>query len=340
MEALRKNEINWGILGCARIAERALVPAFRQASRAVLHGIASRDEGRAREWAARFGFRRSYPSYGALLEDPEVDAVYVPLPNDLHAEWAIRAASAGKHVLCEKPLALNEAEVRKMLEAARVSGVLLLEAFMYRFHPQFEKTMSLVRDGTVGEIRSFRSAFTFHLTSGEEDYRWRANAGGGALYDVGCYAVNAARTVFGEEPVLVYARSRLHPKFGVDSSTSLLLEFPGARCALLEGAFDAQFQSYFEIVGTEGKISLPRSFSARGTDVSIHVSRRDKTETISVPAANEYARMVDHFGDCLRNGRPLRYSADDAIGNARVIGAAFESVRIGGPVSLTSPATR
>lgn len=322
-------KIAWGILGCARIAERALIPALRAAANAELTGIAARDERRAREWAERFGIPRAHEDYAALLADPGIDAVYIPLPNHLHAEWAIRAAKAGKHVLCEKPLALTEDEARTMFRAAEESGVLLMEAFMYRFHPQFERTLSVVRSGEIGDVLTFRSAFTFLFTSGCEDYRWYPQMGGGALYDVGCYPVNAARTVFGGEPISVFARARLHPERGIDLATGLLVEFSGGRQALLDCAFDTPFQSWLEIVGTKGRIALPRAFSAKHFDVPIDIFKDDATDTILVPASNQYVRMVEHFGESILRGTPLRYAAEDAFGNARVIDAAFRSLRGG-----------
>ena len=321
--------LTWGILGCARIAERALIPAIREARNARLLGIAARDESRAREWAEKYAFRKSYRDYGALLEDPDIDAVYIPLPNHLHAEWTIRAALAGKHVLCEKPLALNEGEVREMFRTANGTGVLLMEAFMYRFHPQFERTMELLKNGEIGDIRSFRSAFTFIYSGDEANYRWNKAQGGGALYDVGCYPLNAARTVFGAEPISVSALSRIHPKSGIDLGTSLLLEFQADKHALLDCAFDTQFQSSLEISGSDGRIALGRAFSAKHFDVEIQVFRGNEGQRIPIPATNHYTRMVEHFGDAARGIHPLRYGEKDALGNVRTTDAAFESIKTG-----------
>lgn len=333
---MRRNmkKIRWGILGCARIAERALIPAFRAAANADLLGIAARDEKRARAWAAKHAIEKAHKDYVSLLEDPDIDAVYVPLPNHLHAEWTIRAAAAGKHVLCEKPLALTEAEVRTMFQACDRANVLLMEAFMYRFHPQFERTLRLVRTGRIGDIRAFRSAFTFRISSGKEDYRWYPEMGGGALYDVGCYPVSAARTIFGEEPSSVFARARLHPESGIDAAMSLLLEFPGGRYAHLDCALDTQFESRLEIAGSEGRITLPRAYTPKNFDVPIQISRGEEEETILVPAANHYVRMIEHFGECVRRGLSPRYTLEDAAGSARIIDAAFKSLAAARPVVL------
>ena len=327
-----KRKITWGILGCAGIAERALIPAIHGAGNGLLLGIAARDPGRAREWACKFDIPKSYSNYQALLDDPDIDAVYIPLPNHLHREWTCRAARAGKHVLCEKPMALNSGEVREMKEAAAKAGVLLMEAFMYRFHPQMEKTLALVRSGAVGEIRSVRSTFTFSFEGNPANYRWQPEMGGGALYDVGCYPVSAARLVFGAEPASVFARARFHPRCKVDMTTALLLEFPGGRFASLDCGFDSQFQSSLEVAGSCGRISLARAFSAKLSDMEIRVVTGDKTRAIPVPSTNQYTRMVEHFGVCILRKRPLRYSPEDALANMKVIDAAFRSIRTGRPV--------
>jgi predicted dehydrogenase len=327
-----KRKITWGILGCAGIAERALIPAIHGAENGLLLGIASRNPGRAREWACKFEIPKSYSHYQALLDDPDIDAVYIPLPNHLHREWTCRAARAGKHVLCEKPMALNSGEVREMKEAAAKAGVLLMEAFMYRFHPQMEKTLSLIRSKVVGEIRSVRSTFTFSFEGSPSDYRRRPEMGGGALYDVGCYPVSAARLVFGAEPVSVFARARFDARSHVDMATALFLEFSGERFASLDCGFDSQFQSSLEIAGSCGRISLAKAFSPKHFDVEIRVVAGDKTRVIPVPSTDHYTRMVEHFGASVLKKRPLRYPPEDAFANMRVIDAAFRSIRTGRPV--------
>lgn len=327
-----KKKITWGILGCAGIAERALIPAIHSAGNGLIMGIAARDPRRAREWACKFEIPKSYSHYQALLDDPDINAVYIPLPNHLHREWTCRAVRAGKHVLCEKPMALNSGEVREMKEAAAKAGVLLMEAFMYRFHPQMVKTLALVRSGAVGEVRSVRSTFTFSFKGSSSNYRWRPEMGGGALYDVGCYPVSATRLVFGTEPVSVFARARFHPRRKVDMTTTLLLEFPGGRFASLDCGFDSQFQSSLEISGSRGRISLSRAFSAKLFDVEILVAEGEKTRAIPIPSTNQYTRMVEHFGACILRKRQLPYPPEDGLANMMVIDAAFRSIRTGLPV--------
>ena len=327
-------KVNWGILGCAGIAEKAFIPAVRESRNGVLAGIAARDEARAKAWAGRFGFLKSHRTYQELVEDPAIDAIYNPLPNDLHAEWSIRAMRAGKHVLCEKPMAMNALEVRAMIGAAESGGVLLMEGFMYKFHPQIEKMLALIRAGKIGEVRAVHSSFTFHFERDGTNYRWFPAMGGGALCDVGCYTLSVARLVFGAEPVSVFAAARIDPATGVDMTTAVLLEFPGGRFAQCDSSFESQFQSRLLAVGTEGTLALDRAFSAKEFDTAIETVRGDSTEAVRIPRANMFTLMVEHFGDAVLGKTPLRYPAGDALDNMRVIDACFESIRTGRAVEI------
>jgi len=327
-------KVNWGILGCAGIAEKAFIPAVRESRNGVLAGIAARDENKAKAWAGRFGFLRPYRDYQELVTSPEIDAVYNPLPNDLHAEWSIRALRAGKHVLCEKPMAMNAPEVRAMIEAAEAGGVLLMEGFMYKFHPQVETTLALIREEKIGEVRSVHSSFTFHFERDGANYRWFPAMGGGALYDVGCYPISLARLIFGEEPVSVFARARIDSRTGVDMTTAALIEFPGGRFAQCDSSFESQFQSRLLAVGTEGALALDRAFSAKAFDTVIEVVKGDRTESVRIPQANMFTLMAEHFGDAVLEKTPLRYPAGDALDNMHVIDACFESIRTGRAVEI------
>lgn len=327
-------KVNWGILGCAGIAEKAFIPAVRGSRNGVLAGIAARDEARAKAWAGRFGFLRSHRTYQELIEDPAIDAVYNPLPNDLHAEWSIRAMRAGKHVLCEKPMAMNAGEVRRMIEAAEAGGVLLTEGFMYKFHPQIEKTLTLIRQGTIGEVRAIHSSFTFRFERDNDNYRWFPAMGGGALYDVGCYTLSAARLVFGAEPVSAFAAARIDPATGVDMTTAAILEFPGGRFAYCDSSFEAHFQSRLLVVGAEGTLGLDRAFSAKDFDTAIEIVRGDAKEAVRIPRADMFTLMAEHFGDAVLGKTPFLYPAADALDNMRVIDACFESIRTGRPVEI------
>ena len=324
----------WGILGCAGIAGRSVIPAIRSSATGTLAGIASRDAAKARAWAARFGILRAHKDYAALLKDEAIDAVYIPLANHLHAPWTLRALKAAKHVLCEKPIALDAREAETMAAAAEKAGLLLMEAFMYRFHPQVERAVKLVRAGAIGEVRFVRSAFSFPFEGDPRNYRWSPRLGGGALLDVGCYPLSAARLVFGREPVSIFASARFHPRRRIDLSTAALVEFPGGGFAQLDSSFEAQFQSRLEIAGSLGRIEVPRAFSQKSLEVEIRVVRGDEETVLAVPAANAYVRMVDHFGKALIAGRPLRYDRRDAVLNMKAIDAVLASIRSGRPVRM------
>ncbi|MGB7297240.1 MAG: Gfo/Idh/MocA family oxidoreductase [Candidatus Aminicenantales bacterium] len=328
------HKVAWGILGCAGIAEKAFIPAVLESRNGVLAAIAARDGSRAKAWADRFGFWRAHRTYREVVEDPAVAAIYNPLPNDLHAEWSIRAMRAGKHVLCEKPMAMNAPEVGAMIQAAETHGVLLMEAFMYKFHPQIDRSLELIREGRIGEVRSVHSSFTFRFERDGENFRWSPARGGGALYDVGCYALSAARLVFGAEPVSAFAAARPDPATGVDMTTAALLEFPGGRFAQCDASFEAHFQSRLLVVGTEGTLRLDRAFSAKELDVALEIVRDDTKEEVYIPKADMFRLMAEHFGDAVLERTPLRYPAGDALGNMRVIDACFESIRTGRPVAI------
>jgi predicted dehydrogenase len=201
---MAKTELTWGVISTSNIGRAAVNPAIQASSNGELLAVASRNEETAREFATKAGLPDYYGSYEALLDDERIDAVYIPLPNSLHREWTVKAAEKGKHILCEKPLALNAAQCDEMQRAAEANGVRLMEAFMYRFHPQTEKVVEMVRKGVVGDLRFIRSAFTFRLTN-PDNIRLNPELGGGALMDVGCYCVNVSRTVAGQEPMEVQA---------------------------------------------------------------------------------------------------------------------------------------
>lgn len=331
-----KKKVNWGILGCAGIAERAFIPALGEVNNAELHGIAARDESRAKDWAKRFGFQKSYRNYGDLLKDPAIDAVYNPLPNNLHAEWSILAFRAGKHVLCEKPMAMNAGEVREMLTAAGEADVLLMEGFMYKFHPQIRRTVELVRSGELGEIRAVHSSFTFNRTFGRDNYRLVPGMGGGALYDVGCYTISLSRMIFDEEPLSAFARARIDPLTKVDTTVAGILEFAGDRFALFDCSFEAEFQSRLLVVGKDGTIALDRAFSAKDFDTQIESVKNGQKEKILVPRANMFSLMIEQFGRCILRREPLPFPPEDAERNMGVIDACFGSIRTGRPARIAS----
>jgi len=335
---MSERRIRWGVLSTANIGRAAVNPAIQASSNGELVAVASRDGQRAKSFAAEHGIPQSFGSYEALLERDELDAVYIPLPNSLHREWAIRAAEAGKHVLCEKPLALDAAECAEMEAAARDHGVKLMEAFMYRFHPRTERVIELVRGGRIGDLGAVRSAFTFRLRS-SENIRLDPDLGGGALMDVGCYCVNVSRTIVGEEPVSVQATASWTDR-GVDEALAGMMRFAGGAVAHFDCALTLERSESYEVAGTEGQLSVPAAFLPGVGDVDIHEVRgREGASTERVQGADEYQRMVEHFADCVLSDREPRYPASEAAANMRVIAALYASARTGGAPVAVEPAS-
>ena len=298
--------LRWGVISTANIGRAAVNPAVQASSNGELLAVASRDADQARAFADEHGIPRSYGSYEELLADPDIDAVYNPLPNSLHLEWSVRAAEAGKHILCEKPLALDEAECREMAAAADANEVRLLEAFMYRFHPRTQRVVELVREGAIGDLRVIRSTFTFRLTK-PDNIRLDPDLGGGALMDVGCYCVNVSRTMAGAEPEEVMATANWTDR-GVDEEMSGVLRFPGGVLAHFDCALTMERCEVYEVAGTEGHLEVPASFLPGTADAPIHHHRgRAGVETEMVAGADEYQVMVEHFAECVLAGRPFWY---------------------------------
>ncbi len=324
-------EIRWGILSTSNIAVKRFIPGVVKSRNGVVMAIASRDPGRASEAAASLGIPTSYGSYEALLDDPEIDAVYNPLPNSLHAEWTIKAAQAGKAVLCEKPLALSAAEGLRMIAACRAHGVLLMEAFMYRFHPQHRRVLELIEGGEVGELRFVRAAFTFMLEPFPAgNGRLSAELGGGALMDVGCYPITAARMLFQEEPIWASAQWDFRPEFDVEVSLAASLGFRGGRTAIFDCGFRASGQGTYTAVGTSGQVEVPTAFVPAPSDVRIHVTSGGETRAERIGGVDQFQLEAEEFADALLTGRSLRFGAEDALGTLRTIEALHRSARAEG----------
>jgi len=316
--------LRWGILGAAHIAARRVVPAMAASPRHTVAAVASRDLLRAREFARRFGIPRVYAGYDALLADPEVDAVYNPLPNALHRVWTERAAAAGKHVLCEKPLGVTAEDAAAMAARCAASGVILQEAFMYRHHPQIIRLAEMVQGGAIGEPWLVRAWYSF--TTGPGNIRLDPALGGGGLLDVGCYTVNLSRLLLGEP---ASAAGTAVYEEGVDVRLAGLLSFPAGRAALIDCGLRAPLRQGCEIVGTEGTITLARPFQPEDEPPSFVVGGSGGATVVEIPGANQYARMLDDFAAAVLDGAPLRYPAADAVANMRALDALALAARTG-----------
>ena len=321
--------VRFGVLSTAKIAD-AIIGGAKQATAAEVVAVASRDGGRAQGWARERGVARAHGSYEDLLADDEVEAIYVPLPNSMHLPWSVRALEAGKHVLCEKPLSRRAADVEEAFAVAGRSQRLLMEGFMWRYHPQTERLAALVRDGAVGKVRVVRAAFGFDLPPGS-NVRWSGELEGGALMDVGCYCVSALRLLAGE-PVRVSAEVVTGGE-DIDARTCGVLRFEDDVLGLFDCGFDVDRRAAIEVVGDEGSIVSADPWSGGAPDLRI---LRDgaEPERVHVEAANPYARELDDFAAAVREGRPTRLGRDDAVGQARVIEALYAAAGEGRAVTL------
>ncbi len=323
------SSLNWGLLSTARI-NRSLIPALKASRRNRLLAVASRDQATAEAYAQKWDIPRAWGNYQALLDDPQIDVVYISLPNGLHAEWSIRALRAGKHVLCEKPLALTLDEVDAMAAAARATGRVLAEALMYRHHPQTLKVKQLVEEGGLGELQLMRGSFSFRLE--RESYRSDPHQGGGSLWDVGCYPINYARLLAGAEPLEVFGW-RLDGPTGVDQTFVGQLHFPGEVLAQFDCGFNSPPRSHLEIVCTRGILNIPVPYKP-GLQESLFLTREGRMEQLKIAGQELYLGEVEDLADAVLLGRTPRVSLSDSRGNIAVIRALLDSARLGRPVSL------
>ena len=318
------SELRWGILSTANIARTKVIPGIQNASGCRVVAIASRDLGQAREVAGGLGIPTAHGSYEALLADPEVEAVYIPLPNHLHAEWTIAAVQAGKHVLCEKPLALTSSDAEGMVGAAEASGVLLMEAFMYRLHPSWVAVRELVASGRIGRLVAIQSWFSY-FNDDPTNIRNIREFGGGALFDIGCYCINVSRLLFGGEPIGVQGSLVRDAQTGVDVLTSGLLEFEGGLSSF-SCSTRAEDDQRVHIYGTEGRIAIEipfnippdrptRVFLTSGGDPPVNPA----TERLNFDPADPYAVEAEQFAAAVRAGGPAPVPPADAVANLRVI---------------------
>jgi predicted dehydrogenase len=324
-------KVRWGILGAAKIAIQKVIPAMQRGAHSEVAGIASRDLDKARKAAADLKIPKAYGSYEELLADPEIEAVYNPLPNHLHVPWSIRAAEAGKHVLCEKPIALTVAESRTLMAARDRTGVKIGEAFMVRTHPQWLRAREIVRSGQIGNLRAMQCAFSY-FNRDPANIRNVEEWGGGALMDIGCYPIQISRFVFGQEPLRVVGKVERDPEFATDRLTSAILDFPSGQCVFTCSTQLVPYQRV-QLFGTLGRVEVEIPFNAppdrpcrifvdNGADV---FGSGIKTEEL--PTCDQYTIQGDLFSLAVRQGGEVPTPLEDSIGNMQVIEALFRSAR-------------
>ncbi len=322
--------LNWGLLSTARI-NNALIPPLRASKRNKLAAVASRSQEKSDAYAKEKKIPRAYGSYEALLADPEIDVIYNPLPNHLHAEWTIKAVEAGKHVLCEKPLALSAEEVDAIEAAARKHGRVVAEAFMYRHHPQTLKVQEIIKSGSLGTLRLIHGSFSFVLTR-EGVGRLNPEWGGGSICDVGCYPISYARSALGENPLEVYGQQITGPT-GVDETFVGQMKFANDIFMQFDCSFEIPFHTFMEFVGSEATLNIPAPFKPNENE-KIYLTRDDKTETIKIKGQELYIGEVEDMADAILSGKEPRISLDDSRGNVMTIKALLESARTGRPAKI------
>jgi xylose dehydrogenase (NAD/NADP) len=319
-------DLRWGLLSTARV-NRHLIPAIRAAAQAELLAVASRDPTRAEAYAAEWEIPRAHGSYEALLDDPDVDIVYISLPNSLHAEWAVRAARAGKHVLCEKPLALSAAECDRIIAAAESANVVVAEAVMYLYHPLLHKMRQLIKEGAIGQVTLVRGTLSF-LLDRLNDVRWKPGLGGGALWDVGSYPVSFIRWVAGE-PDEVFGWQTLSGS-GVDATFAGLLRYDHGVLGIFDCGFRGQFRVQAEVTGTDGSLVLRRPYLI-SSESRILLRQGFEEEEIALPEANAYQCEVEALTAAVLEGTPLAVPLASSRANVSTLTALYESARQGMP---------
>jgi D-xylose 1-dehydrogenase (NADP+, D-xylono-1,5-lactone-forming) len=322
--------LNWGLLSTARI-NRALIPPLRASKRNNLLAVASRSQEPAAAYAKEWNIPRAHGSYAALLSDPEIDVIYNSLPNHLHAEWTVKALQAGKHVLCEKPIALSVEDVEAIAAAAQRHGRVVAEAFMYRHHPQTLKALELVRSGSLGSLKLLRGSFTYEMKR-DGNIRSDPDMGGGSIWDVGCYPLSYMRTVFGSEPLEAFGWQLTGPT-GIDDTFVGQLRFAGEVYGQFDSSFVIPFHVYMEFVGSEGTLIIPNPYKP-GLNEKIFLVRGGKTETIKVKGQELYLGEVEDMADAILLGKPPRISLEDSRANVAAILALLESAQINKPVKI------
>ncbi|MBS4208877.1 Gfo/Idh/MocA family oxidoreductase [Bacillus sp. FJAT-50079] len=331
---MKKNAVNWGILSTATIARKQVIPAIHQAENANIIAIAS-ESGKASEVAKQFHIPKTYESYEDLLADPEIDIVYIPLPNGLHSKWVKEAAKHGKHVLCEKPAALTTEETKEMIQVCRENNVLFMEALMYQFHPQHKRVKDIIDSGEIGEVKLMRSSFTFQLEELNGNIRMSKELGGGSLYDIGCYCIHAIRTILDREPVRVYAVEENHPIHHVDMSAVAIMELDNGMKAYFDCGMNMTERNSYEVVGTKGKIEVPRAFIPRVDGEGVIVITTDNGKRREETITDYYYKLgVEHLSNCLLTGIFPIQTPESSISNMKVLEACFQSIRTGATVEL------
>ncbi len=315
-------QVKWGILGGSGFARRRSIPAMMLAPNVELVGVASRSKEKSEKFKEQFSLEKVYSSYQELLDDKEIEAVHIPLPNSMHCEWTLAALAKGKHVLTEKPFTTTVADAQKIFEKSEQEHLKVMEALMWPFHPQHRTAKKLIADGVIGEVRFIRASFTYMMTA-KSGIRLDKELGGGSLLDVGCYPVSGARYYFEEEPISVFASGEIHPDLGVDTNASAILEFKKGR-AVIDFGFHLPYRTEMEIVGDLGAIIFPRAWQPHEQAV-IYLN----DDEIVLPLSNHYVNLFEHFSQCVLDDTKPEITVEDAVNQMKTLDAIKRSIQSG-----------
>jgi predicted dehydrogenase len=320
-------KIRWGVLGVAKIATVKVIPAMQRGTFTEITAIASRDAAKAAQAAKDLGIPKSYGSYEELLSDPDIDAIYNPLPNHLHVPWSVKAAEAGKHVLCEKPIAMSVGEARELIPVRDRTHVKIGEAFMVHLHPQWLRALEIIRSGEIGDLRAMNFVFSYNNRDAQ-NIRNKADMGGGAIMDIGCYPVHTSRWMFGAEPIRVSALVENDPDFGTDRLSSAVLEYPQGHMVFTCSTQMSPYQRAL-MFGTKGRIEIEIPVNAPPDKETRILVQTSELRTETFPAVDQYTLQGDAFSQAILNDAAVPVSLEDALCNMAVIDAVFESSRTG-----------
>lgn len=319
------DKVRWGILSTAKIGREKVIPAMQAGEFCEVIAIASRDKEHAMSEAKRLNIQKAYGSYEELLNDAEVDAVYIPLPNNLHVPWAIKSIEANKHVLCEKPIGLTSSEAKQLVAVASSKPHLkIMEAFMYRFHPQWQRSLKLVKDGAIGELKAIHSFFTYYNVD-KNNIRNKKNIGGGGMMDIGCYCISLSRFIFGKEPEMVMGIIEYDPELQTDRMASAIMDFSKGTSSFTCSTQLSPYQRV-NILGTKGRIEIEIPFNAPPHKATrIWLTTESGTEEITFEPVNQYTIQGDLFSKAILNNTPVPTDLQDAVSNMKIIEAIFKS---------------
>jgi predicted dehydrogenase len=329
--------VRYGLLSTAQIGLNAHLPASYDSKNSEIVSISSRTAAKAEAAAKEHGIERWYGSYEEQLADPEIDAIVNSLPNGMHCEWTIKAAEAGKHILCEKPLAISAEECQRMIDAANANNVVLVEAFTHRWNPHMRMARKLIADGEIGEVQTLDATLCFNIAEPDGNVRFSQELAGGALWDAGCYAVYATRFVMSAEPVQVIGMSHDSGNWGIDTTFSGSMKFANGAIGSITTNMEQPFRCYITIDGSKGRIEIPGMFDDSGPIIIKRGDGRngENTETIATPAPYRFVVQFDEFSECVLTGKKPEYPAEDGLRNTAVVEALYKAASTGSPVDLS-----